>query len=270
MRRNSWGVKTLKNPGGGAPGVRTSLGQLLRLDGGLDLLRQVRCHLPDVVLLLRMLSDLPHHFVVVCSGGYKGATGHHVGTTQFLEHWHSVLLVSWNISHRGTVAGTVRFRVTLGTVSPWHVPPTPGPRSQVAPGHQLRAVRGRVTRASGLPRSPVARDRSGNVYTSCASDPTLPRPCDPRSAQGARQAPRPHRVGAGARRPRAGVRVHTDRRTPRHVKRYCGVMARSGGPRRRRRVREAPAARYPTGAQPELTGIVLDSDVIIEILRGAR
>ena len=28
--------------------------------------------------------------------------------------------------------------------------------------------------------------------------------------------------------------------------------------------------RYPTGAQPELTGVVLDSDVIIEILRGAR
>ena len=45
-------------------------------------------------------------------------------------------------------------------------------------------------------------------------------------------------------------------------------MARSGGPRRRRRVREAPAARYPTDAQPELTGVVLDSDVIVEILRG--
>ena len=28
--------------------------------------------------------------------------------------------------------------------------------------------------------------------------------------------------------------------------------------------------RYPTGAQPELTGVALDSDVIIEILRGAR
>ena len=45
-------------------------------------------------------------------------------------------------------------------------------------------------------------------------------------------------------------------------------MARSRGPRGRRRVREAAAARYPTGAQPELTGVVLDSDVIIEILRG--
>jgi predicted nucleic acid-binding protein len=45
-------------------------------------------------------------------------------------------------------------------------------------------------------------------------------------------------------------------------------MARSRGPRRRRRVRETPAAGYPTGAQPELTGVVLDSDVIIEILRG--
>src|SRR6184192_3728281 len=45
-------------------------------------------------------------------------------------------------------------------------------------------------------------------------------------------------------------------------------MARSREPRRRRRVREAAAARYPTGTQPELTGVVLDSDVIVEILRG--
>ena len=45
-------------------------------------------------------------------------------------------------------------------------------------------------------------------------------------------------------------------------------MARSRGPGRRRRVREAAAAGYPAGAQPELIGVVLDSDVIIEILRG--
>ena len=46
-------------------------------------------------------------------------------------------------------------------------------------------------------------------------------------------------------------------------------MARSRGSRRHRRVREAPPPRYPAGAAGgELTGVVLDSDVIIAILRG--
>jgi predicted nucleic acid-binding protein len=46
-------------------------------------------------------------------------------------------------------------------------------------------------------------------------------------------------------------------------------MARSKRPRPYRRVREAPAPGYAPGAQvPDLTGVVLDSDVIIEILRG--
>ena len=46
-------------------------------------------------------------------------------------------------------------------------------------------------------------------------------------------------------------------------------MARSQGRGRHRRVRETPAPRYSPGAAPrELTGVVLDSDVIIEILRG--
>lgn len=46
-------------------------------------------------------------------------------------------------------------------------------------------------------------------------------------------------------------------------------MARPRGSRGHRRVREAAAARYPPGAPPpELTGVVFDSDVIIEILRG--
>jgi predicted nucleic acid-binding protein len=43
-------------------------------------------------------------------------------------------------------------------------------------------------------------------------------------------------------------------------------MARSRRSRGHRRVREAAAPRYPTGA--ELGGVVLDSDVIIDILRG--
>jgi predicted nucleic acid-binding protein len=43
-------------------------------------------------------------------------------------------------------------------------------------------------------------------------------------------------------------------------------MARSRGSRRHRRVREAAPPRYAAGA--ELTGVVLDSDVIIAILRG--
>jgi len=43
-------------------------------------------------------------------------------------------------------------------------------------------------------------------------------------------------------------------------------MARSRRSRGHRRVREAAAPRYRTGA--ELGGVVLDSDVIIEILRG--
>jgi predicted nucleic acid-binding protein len=48
-------------------------------------------------------------------------------------------------------------------------------------------------------------------------------------------------------------------------------MATSRRSRRHRRVREAPAPRY--AAKPkkkELTGVLLDSDVIIEILRGRR
>ncbi len=45
-------------------------------------------------------------------------------------------------------------------------------------------------------------------------------------------------------------------------------MARSRRPRRHRRVREAAAPGYPQGTQPDLTGVLLDSDVIIEILRG--
>jgi predicted nucleic acid-binding protein len=49
-------------------------------------------------------------------------------------------------------------------------------------------------------------------------------------------------------------------------------MARSRGSRGHRRIREAAPPRYPAGAAgaaaAELTGVVLDSDVIIEILRG--
>jgi len=46
-------------------------------------------------------------------------------------------------------------------------------------------------------------------------------------------------------------------------------MARSRRPRRHRRVREAAPPGYLKSAQlPELTGVLLDSDVIIEILRG--
>jgi predicted nucleic acid-binding protein len=46
-------------------------------------------------------------------------------------------------------------------------------------------------------------------------------------------------------------------------------MARSHRPRRNSRVRETAAARYsPTPSPSGLTGILLDSDVIIEALRG--
>ena len=46
-------------------------------------------------------------------------------------------------------------------------------------------------------------------------------------------------------------------------------MARSKRSRRNRRVREADAPRYATKAEPSnLTGVVLDTDVVIEILRG--
>jgi predicted nucleic acid-binding protein len=48
-------------------------------------------------------------------------------------------------------------------------------------------------------------------------------------------------------------------------------MARSPRHRKGRRVREAAAQRYaPDPKQEELTGVLLDSDVIIEILRGRR
>lgn len=45
------------------------------------------------------------------------------------------------------------------------------------------------------------------------------------------------------------------------------------GPRRSRRhraVREKPAPRYAAAPPPQLTGVLLDSDVIIEILRGRQ
>ncbi len=46
-------------------------------------------------------------------------------------------------------------------------------------------------------------------------------------------------------------------------------MARSRRPRRHRRVREAASPGYPKDAPlAELTGVLLDSDIIIEILRG--
>jgi predicted nucleic acid-binding protein len=47
-------------------------------------------------------------------------------------------------------------------------------------------------------------------------------------------------------------------------------MARSHGPRVHRRVREAAPPRYAAAVSPALTGVLLDSDVVIEILRGHR
>ena len=44
-------------------------------------------------------------------------------------------------------------------------------------------------------------------------------------------------------------------------------MGKPRRPRRHARVREAPAEGYPAQAQPALTGVLYDSDVIIEILR---
>lgn len=45
-------------------------------------------------------------------------------------------------------------------------------------------------------------------------------------------------------------------------------MARSTRPRRNRLVREAPEAGYQAAPEQELIGVLYDSDVIIEILRG--
>jgi predicted nucleic acid-binding protein len=47
-------------------------------------------------------------------------------------------------------------------------------------------------------------------------------------------------------------------------------MAGQKRPRRNPRVREAPEAEYAPDTIRELTGVLLDSDVIIEILRGNR
>ena len=48
-------------------------------------------------------------------------------------------------------------------------------------------------------------------------------------------------------------------------------MAQSRGPRRHARVREAATPRYAAStSSSDLTGVVFDSDVIIEILRGRR
>jgi len=46
-------------------------------------------------------------------------------------------------------------------------------------------------------------------------------------------------------------------------------MAKSGRSRKQRRVREAPAPRYAAKATPKLAGVLYDTDVIIEILRGS-
>lgn len=48
---------------------------------------------------------------------------------------------------------------------------------------------------------------------------------------------------------------------------HCGIMARSRRPRSHRRVRETAPARYAQDAE-QLTGVLIDSDIIIEILRG--
>ncbi len=45
-------------------------------------------------------------------------------------------------------------------------------------------------------------------------------------------------------------------------------MAKPKGPRRHRRVREADAPRYAADAHEGVAGVLYDSDVIIEILRG--
>lgn len=45
-------------------------------------------------------------------------------------------------------------------------------------------------------------------------------------------------------------------------------MARPGRPRRQHRVRQAAPPRYPASATAALTGILLDTDVIIDVLRG--
>lgn len=47
-------------------------------------------------------------------------------------------------------------------------------------------------------------------------------------------------------------------------------MARPKGSRRHARVRETPASRYTTETAEGLAGVLLDSDVIIEILRGRK
>lgn len=47
-------------------------------------------------------------------------------------------------------------------------------------------------------------------------------------------------------------------------------MARSTRPRRHRIVRETPATGYQAAPEQGLTGVLYDSDVIIEILRGRR
>ncbi|MGH7667992.1 MAG: PIN domain-containing protein [Gemmatimonadaceae bacterium] len=47
-------------------------------------------------------------------------------------------------------------------------------------------------------------------------------------------------------------------------------MAKPEGPRRHRRVRETAAPRYAADAHESVAGVLYDSDVIIELLRGQR
>ena len=55
-----------------------------------------------------------------------------------------------------------------------------------------------------------------------------------------------------------------------HFGGYFGPMARSRGPRRHRGAREKAATGYAAATPPDLTSVLFDSDVVIEILRGQQ
>src|SRR5439155_1362043 len=101
-------------------------------------------------------------------------------------------------------------------------------------------------------------------------DAALPRRDGPPAAAGARPTAGPHNIGTGARRLGAGVRRRGGRARG-NAARDRGPMARPHGYRRHQRVREAAAPRYAPAPPPSgVAGILLDSDVVIEALRGRR
>ena len=92
--------------------------------------------------------------------------------------------------------------------------------------------------------------------------------CHPPSIAGARPTPRAHDLRSRPRRPAENLWHVEHGPACRHAPGDRGPMARSERHRRQQRVRETPQTRYPSTPGAAVAGVLLDSDIVIEILRG--